>query len=377
MYNNACIPTCPDPYWENPDNNECNRCNDRCSICGSSREFTDCTECEAAFFLLLSQTSCLTECPEGYWENDPANLCDDCDSTCLTCGTSATDCLSCTGNRFLQYDPATSSSVHECVLAENCHSNTYAHIVSKTCKPCSSSCLTCFGALDTQCDSCQTSFFLLSTSCLLECVIFSFFIQKPDNYYKEDSGLNANTCQPCPAGCLTCQNIGVSVDCLSCSNGYYLNTLSDPKSCVTLKSQCPSDTYLNGPPENKCSKCAPACLVCTGPTTNTCSSCAVDVGPAQTDYYYLSSQSLCTDVCPAGYLPDSSSTPYICTPCVGCATCGPLVTDCLTCNPGKFKHPEDPTCIDDCTLLTLSIGYWNDITNKKCQPCATACATCF
>lgn len=146
---NRCVADCPDPYWNNGGNNECTLCHTRCTICGSSAEYTDCTQCAAAYFLLLSQTSCLTECPDTYWENDPGNSCDSCHSDCYTCSGAATTCTSCTGDRFLYYDPSIPDYTNSCVLAAGCHLNTYYHVLSHTCKPCSSLCATCFNALNT------------------------------------------------------------------------------------------------------------------------------------------------------------------------------------------------------------------------------------
>lgn len=42
--------------------------------------------------------------------------------------------------------------------------------------------------------------------------------------------------------------------------------------CVAI-SDCPSDTYGAGPPDNKCLPCDGNCLECNGPDPNNCTKC--------------------------------------------------------------------------------------------------------
>jgi proprotein convertase subtilisin/kexin type 5 len=46
-------------------------------------------------------TGCYPTCPDGYFGNLQNNNCDKCDPTCLTCLYSSTDCTSCTGTLIL------------------------------------------------------------------------------------------------------------------------------------------------------------------------------------------------------------------------------------------------------------------------------------
>ena len=66
-------------------------CDPSCATC-SGITSTDCDTCSTGLYLLNNQ--CHSSCPAGYFE-DGAN-CSPCDSKCISCESSATDCTACT-----------------------------------------------------------------------------------------------------------------------------------------------------------------------------------------------------------------------------------------------------------------------------------------
>ncbi|MPC31244.1 Furin-like protease 2 [Portunus trituberculatus] len=106
-----------------------------------------CTECtnpehclRCSHNLLLSNGSCLTSCPEGFFENHD-NTCGSCFPQCKTCvGGSSSDCASCRSNSFL----------HDGKCVYRCPKGLYGDQGSRSCKTCPSGCASCMG------DSCIT-----------------------------------------------------------------------------------------------------------------------------------------------------------------------------------------------------------------------------
>lgn len=168
------------------------------------------------------------------------------------------------------------------------------------CKPCIFGCEACTNG--GQCSSCASGYVLNTTSKLCECPVGQILLisgicyipysnpcdSKPlvwtingtctDNcgngFYKD-----ASLCKPCFYGCSTCIDGGANA-CMSCTNGYELNSLNGLCFCPVGKfisgSFCVSGTscgeaqYANAT-SGRCEKCDFGCQVCSnGQTCTTC-----------------------------------------------------------------------------------------------------------
>jgi hypothetical protein len=78
-----CITECPISYYEkvNEGVGICKRCKDKCAIC---TEGNSCNRCEETYYMY--GTSCLSECPSGYFHNEIDQKCTSCDiKNCSSC----------------------------------------------------------------------------------------------------------------------------------------------------------------------------------------------------------------------------------------------------------------------------------------------------
>ena len=97
LHNGACVTNCPDGYY--PSGGVCTPCTNECARC-TTGSYDQCSKCRNNNYLQES-TKCLPTCPSGYFTNTVALTCDLCQANCYSCGTSTTNCLSCTGNYYL------------------------------------------------------------------------------------------------------------------------------------------------------------------------------------------------------------------------------------------------------------------------------------
>ena len=93
-----CVECLSDSDCVNPLKNKClvgvNLCVQFCTAnCLECLSSTACKLCLPGYYLLNS--SCMTTCPAGYWQNDQTQTCELCDPICQTCSGSATVCTSC------------------------------------------------------------------------------------------------------------------------------------------------------------------------------------------------------------------------------------------------------------------------------------------
>lgn len=156
---------------------------------------------------------------------------------------------------------------------------------------CDPACLTCFGQLITQCNSCDNDtsanieYMLLNKTCVSPCPI-PYFRSAP------------NVCGKCATNCTVCSV--VSTNCTVCASGYVYLPLDN-----TCPTSCPSLYYFDSS-TNQCELCNTNCTVCTG-----------NPGPCQRciSTLYLYSQA-CYDVCPSA---DLVANPVNAT-CENCST---------------------------------------------------------
>ncbi|KAL4466190.1 hypothetical protein ABPG72_011068 [Tetrahymena utriculariae] len=378
----SCL-SCHDGFYLN-NSNQCQLCQAPCGNCINNA--TKCLSCSPSqnynFDLstnsctLICDSSCKTcssannsssclSCNDGFYLNN-SNQCQSCQAPCSNCINTATKCLSCSPSKNYNFD----SSTNSCTL-----------ICDSSCKTCSSpnnssSCLSCNNGFylnsSNQCQPCQApcgNCINTATKCL-SCT--------PVQSYNYDSS-NYICISVCDSSCKTCSSPNNSSSCLSCNDGFYLNS------------------------SNQCQHCQSPCGNCINSATN-CLSCT----PVH-DYVYDSSNNSCTIACDSSCKtcssPNSSSSClncnngfYLnnsnqCQPCQApCGNCINTATKCLSCSPSQNYNFDSST--NSCTLicdsscktcllpnnssscLSCNNGFYLNSSNQ-CQPCQAPCGNCI
>jgi proprotein convertase subtilisin/kexin type 5 len=97
-----CYLECPGAYFGNL-NWICQDCHFSCSICDGPLN-SNCSQCSSDYFL-FNHTTCLRDCPEGFYKNSQTKTCDNCDVSCKSCnGPLTQNCLSCPSEKYLLTD---------------------------------------------------------------------------------------------------------------------------------------------------------------------------------------------------------------------------------------------------------------------------------
>lgn len=123
-----------------------------CRTCATPSNPTVCTSCYSIVSITPSiyfdsdNQKCLTDCPDGKYENYNLNLCSPCDTNCLTCNNTATYCLSCSQSpnstfKFLFLNTSIVPNTQTCLSA--CPSRMYGN--AGVCLSCISPCVLCNG----------------------------------------------------------------------------------------------------------------------------------------------------------------------------------------------------------------------------------------
>jgi hypothetical protein len=180
-----------------------------------------------------------------------------------------------------------------CSMNTSCSCSIGYLTANNVCGTCPSNCQNCTAL---GCSVCNDGYYLLGTSCHLNC---------GNGYF---NGLNAYSqpvCLGCASICSTCINPTI---CLTCSTGLLFN---GGNNCGT---SCPFGQYSTG---TACLLCNINCATCTTAPA-TCTSCGLLSGVQS----YLYSDSTCKTTCPGGTYADNVAGAYLCVPCpVGCALC--------------------------------------------------------
>lgn len=324
-----CVSPCPDSF--SAVNGVCKECHGSCLRCniflGETDSWKGCIECYSDK-VLRADGQCHNNCPT-YWYVGPSRKCRPCHSSCKTCfGDFDTNCLSCKSNKLLISDTGRCQS--------NCPSNQY-YIDNKICYPCDPTCATCGGSTSSDCKSCFPPQVLnVDGTCQPTCAGGSF----------EASN---SICEVCADLCKTCTSNVVS-DCSECVSGVFK---AFPTNLCTPN--CTVYYYPSG--INDCLPCNKNCYSCSGPLDNDCSTCDAGVIFNKDD-----GTCGCND---AFYLGD-----HKCNPCHDtCGTCtGPKITDCVTCNPSLVHNP-DGSCTENCADEFFDLY-------GKCTKCHKNCLTC-
>ncbi|ODM97970.1 Furin-like protease 2 [Orchesella cincta] len=134
-----CVNDCPDGYFEDTQTKECLSCPQRCKSCHNS---TSCTACEHN--LVLFGTTCMSKCPERYFEADSS--CEACPvRDCASCaGLMGNECVQCKEGYLLQNNEC----VNGCAEGKRASSN-------GECVQCQTGCLSCG---ETKCFRCIQGF---------------------------------------------------------------------------------------------------------------------------------------------------------------------------------------------------------------------------
>ena len=219
----TCLTTCPVGYYPDSSTLSCKPCHSYCSACTGSLN-NQCTVCKSGYFLQVGSTLCLNYCPSPSIQDPINNICKEgCDASCSQCtGPSNTECSACNSGYFLQ--PSSTTCLNSCPTGY------WKDSTNRVCAQCNAACSQCTGSGNTQCQACNSGYFLQpsSTTCLDSC---------PSTGYFKNS--THHMCDPCDESCLTCTGPAFS-DCPSCSSGYYLQPSS-----TSCKNTCPDGYYKN------------------------------------------------------------------------------------------------------------------------------------
>lgn len=330
FYQGKCDKKCPEGLTGNLEARSCDQCSENCDTCFNIFE-TGCINCKPGLVKRFD-SSCGDPCPEGSYPFSIESPCVSCHESCKGCiGGSDRECIDCKGDLVLNEDFS---------CTETCKEGTY-EALSKICKKCKSTCVTCSNGRD--CDSCPRGKLLrLDKSCENECSIGS--------YMKNDK----RKCGPCPQYCDECAGPGQG-DCVKCSERAL--THQDDLSCYPI---C-KPNYHQLPELPICVRCPPTCKTCSGPESNNCLSC-----------YETAELNLETGTCETKkkLLFDGDNYVNCHSTCVRCL--GELETDCTACNPGDYLHP-DYTCKSHCPENTYTENVDNYFVCHDCNPRCDGC----
>jgi len=128
--NLSCLTSCPERFFQNKQTWKCSPCPSECLNCDSN---LSCVNCSSNDFRILSDKRCVPI--DGYYDKSLQTAVP-CLKICKTC-TSLTVCKTCFNNTYLRSD-------NKCYTS--CLASTYADNPSLTCKNCPSSCVMCKSA---------------------------------------------------------------------------------------------------------------------------------------------------------------------------------------------------------------------------------------
>ncbi|XP_047448534.1 proprotein convertase subtilisin/kexin type 5b isoform X2 [Mugil cephalus] len=263
---------------------ECQHCHKRCHVCSGPGK-DNCLSCNEPLFLL--NTTCVQECPEGYYPEDTDKReCVPCHLSCKSCsGHHSGHCVECKPGLFKQGG--------SCV--ETCSESHFGNKTTMVCDHCDPSCSRCSGRGNLNCLSCRTDYVYMTHwgQCLQKC---------PDGYFKDE---RSSICHKCHPTCKTCSGDS-GLSCLSCYEGYtYMHGLCQSQ-CLIGTYAAPQDSGSESHKVN-CKACHPSCLACRGPSTWECTVCP----PAR----ILSEDGRCLRCCGNDTLHNGEAMPRECCDC--------------------------------------------------------------
>lgn len=169
----------------------CVPCSSACLRCAINS--TNCFQCGFSFFLFVPTNSCLAQCPLNYFNNLTltANYyyCSQCIEGCLNCtGPGLNNCYSCqnsTNGSVAYFKNPTQS-----ICGTSCTTGFYGNVTKNTCDPCQTGCLNCSNTAS-NCFACYSvggnDYFktVATNSCVTIC---------PSGYYGNSSDYTCRDC---------------------------------------------------------------------------------------------------------------------------------------------------------------------------------------
>ncbi|KAL4508738.1 hypothetical protein ABPG73_006124, partial [Tetrahymena malaccensis] len=286
--------------------------------------------------------SCVKKPYDGVYCQENPNFCFDCELPCLTCQSSAQQCLRCANNLYL-YNNGCLDSIQKGIYCDK----------NNICYECNlNACSSCINNPDF-CTACIKGFYFYNNSCTP--------YQPSQTYCKQDSSSTYYECFPCNSNCKKCS--GPLFDqCDECNQGIYFYQ----KSCtIKQPEQTVCENYI-------CKPCFALCLSCFGEKQNECLTCI--------DNYSLNKITKQCEIslCKDGYFPDK--TLNICQQCqLGCRKCIQF-SICSECDTIQISSGVIQQYIFDqkqstCYLNCLD-GQYFDQQTRKCSICDKSCLTC-
>ena len=261
---NSCVQietSCPTTKYYDSTLLSCQPCSPPCRICDEDPDV--CLWCVAGYnYVDDGSKTCILDtdpCPAGTFKDPKLALCTQCKYPCVTCGTSATDCIECYSDFDLFYE-----FKGQCFY--QCPQGTFTS--GSHCEVCHTNCLECSMDPDT-CTYCKDGFFLDSTTSTCDATCNSGFYPDADS----------RACMECYEGCAECNTNNYT--CTECNPGWYLHGTTCGKSC-------PKMYYWENSVTNTCDDCNPLCEICISDEED-CTTCR------QGKFFSLR---MCYDACP-------------------------------------------------------------------------------
>ena len=345
----------------------CLTCHSSCKSCSGGSGITNCDSCDTtgvtSYFYSVLRT-CSASCPSGSYESDGfRKLCSQCNEECLTCtGALRTNCLTCDISNI--NTKCFWSETKTCTAS--CPEGSFLQNPGDTiCKNCHSSCKSCsLGSAETNCNSCDTSgslsyYFADTLTCTASCPKGSYI-----------SNAVSKLCSRCNSECLTCSG-GARDNCLSCdtSNKNYKYYWSGSNTCTSI---CPEGSFLQKESDTICFTCDSSCKSCSGGSLSTyCESCNI---AGATPFFFARS---CHPACPSGSY-ESDSEKKLCSRCnPECLTCSAGTrTDCLTCDTYNTDYKFYWSVTKTCTSSCPEGSFLAKVGDTDCSNCHKSCKTC-
>ncbi|EWS76002.1 zinc finger lsd1 subclass family protein (macronuclear) [Tetrahymena thermophila SB210] len=365
----------------------CLPCHNSCKTCKDSSEI-GCLDCNANLYKQVDQTCKKCDLNSGMFVDKADNICKKCDLTCQTCSTSSeNDCLTCSGNRKFYHEK--NSTQKKCIL---CQVNNKQFEKEDMCLDCDATCLTCSGASETECITCDGQYLMhQDKKCKICDTSNGFYIQDKnciacsdgcqtcdkdgckkcignfklkegvctecklsDGYFIQDSN-----CIKCHSSCKECSGPS-QFDCTTCKDNQYLKKVDENDSNSQKQCQeCPNEGYFVK--DKECVKCHDTCLKCHSQDSTGCDVCK--------DNLKFRTDKTCQKCPSENFYVDKDR----CLECFAdCKTCsGPQSNQCLSCKEGLNIYYKDNIC-RDCN----KDNFWISKEDNICYDCHYSCQTC-
>ncbi|ESU40688.1 Variant-specific surface protein [Giardia duodenalis] len=330
----------------------CAKCTKPDQLSEAGTKAAACTECAAGFlYIPTGSTSCVAECPKGYFGHTASNTQK---KTCQSCATPASSltppvtgipgCASCT---YTEGDSGT-------LTCSECEQGKKPSLDGKSCNTCKdTNCAFCNS--QQVCEGCSSGYILDGSSCVKsECTT--------SNCKTCTNPKTANeACTACVTGMFLTPTSQCIADCAALS-GYYGDADKTCKECTVANCEACNDqgqcqTCINGfykDSTGACQKCYESCRACSGEGATKCTEC-----PAGKILKYSGAEGQCIEQCVVNAAVESGNckvcgltvegTAY----CSECSksdeypqngVCAPKTTRAATCNDGTISGGVCNTC---------------------------------